>query len=91
MTEGDLSVRGISERLLRAYLSELGARPDARAASRACMTANDWSVTWSRRTVLIGGSASLRLTQFDLRFSGEADIVAKVRAQLLKKAQRGGG
>ena len=91
MTESDLSVRGISERLLRVYLRELGARPDAGGASRAHMTASDWSVTWSRQTVAIGGSASLRLTQFDLVLSGEADRVTQVRAQLLKKAQRGGG
>ena len=91
MTEVDLSVRGISERILRAYLSELGARPDAHDASRAHMTANAWSVTWSRRPVSIGGSASLRLTQFDLVFSGDADMVMQVREQLRKEAQRGGG
>lgn len=91
MTESTLSVRGISERLLRAYLIELGARSDAHEASRAHMTANDWSVTWSRRTVAIGGSASLKLTQFDLVLSGEADRVTQVREQLLTKAQRGGG
>ena len=91
MTASTLSVRGISERLLRDYLHELGAQPDAQDASRAHMTANDWSVTWSRQVVAIVGSDSLKLTQFDLVLSGETDSVTQVREQLLAKAQRGGG
>ena len=55
------------------------------------MTANDWSVTWSRQVVAIAGSDSLKLTQFDLVLSGETDSVTQVREQLLAKAQRGGG
>ena len=82
----ELSIRGLPEWLIREYLIEMGAAPDADDA--ATMVAGGWSVSWDQQRVGIAGSA-LALTQFDLIFTG--DDLEQVFEDFMKKAQRGGG
>lgn len=88
--ESTVSIRGLAEWLVRDYLTALGARPDPRAPAAPQMVGEGWRVSWTHHAVQIAGSA-LTLTQFDLVFAGEADAVARVQREFMRKAQRGGG
>lgn len=90
MTTIEASIRGLPEWLISAYLEELGARHKEGDEGEPRMSADDWSVSWTSEKVEIAGG-SLRLTQFDMVFSGEAEAVAAAHERFMKKAQRGGG
>lgn len=88
MTAVDQTISGLPEWLIRKYLSELGAAAGEGGEPR--VSGEGWSVCWATRREPVPGGA-FELTQFDLRFEGEAEAVARVHAAFLKKAQRGGG
>lgn len=90
MTTIEASIRGLPEWLISAYLEELGAHHEEGGESDPQMSGDGWSVSWSSEKVEIAGG-SLRLTQFDMVFSGEAEAVAAAHERFIKKAQRGGG
>ena len=90
MTTIEASIRGLPEWLISAYFEELGAHHDEDDEGAPKMSTDEWSVTWSSHKVEIAGGG-LRLTQFDLVFSGEAEAVTTAHEQFMKKAQRGGG
>ena len=85
------SCRGLPEWLIRDYLEQMGARPEAEAEDGASrMTADDWRVSWLSEKVPIAGG-TLSLTEFRLLFEGE-DVACEAAFDLfMKKAQRGGG
>jgi len=79
------SFRGISERLAIQYLENLGAErvDDDRVES------DDWAATLSSQTVGIGPSVSL--TQVDLTFEGDPDVLDPLIERFAQKAMRAGG
>ena len=88
MTETlELSLRGLPEWLIREYFLEMGASP-ADDPDAPAMVADGWAVSWTHQRMQVPGS-SLRLTQFDLVFTG-GDL-PRVHDDFMKKAQRGGG
>ena len=89
--EHRVSIRGLPEWLIRDYLAELGARPDADDAAAPRMAAAAWAAAWTTQRVPIAGGTTLALTQFDMVFTGERDAVASAADRFLAKAQRGGG
>ncbi len=92
MTDVELSIRGLPEWLIRAYLDEMGASPEGGDAETPRMAADGWSVSWSSQRVKIPGSSGFGLTQFDMVFTAEdAAALAEVETAFMKKAQRGGG
>lgn len=87
----ELSLRGLPEWLIRAYFEEMGAELVGGEDDASGATADGWSVAWTQQRVKILGSSGIGLTQFDLVFSGEADVLEDVHERFMKKAQRGGG
>jgi hypothetical protein len=88
--ERRLSLRGLPEWLIRDYLAELGAAPDA-APGAARMQAPTWSAEWTTQRASIPGGTGLGLTQFDIVFTGDAETIEDVARRFMAKAQRGGG
>jgi len=87
-----VSVRGLPDWLIRAYLADLGATSEApEGGGGETMRAARWAVTRTSRRVAIAGSDSLTLTQHELAFSGDEEAVAEAMRLFLAKAQRGGG
>lgn len=86
----EVNLRGLPEWLIRKYLSEIGAI-EAEPSERPAMRAQGWSVSWTTQRVPIAGSSGLGLTQFDIVFEGDADLLPEVEERFMKKAQRGGG
>jgi hypothetical protein len=84
------SIRGLPEWLIREYLAELGAAPDADPDAPR-MAAGDWRATWTSQRVRIPGSTGLGLTQFDIVFTGDDAAVEDIGRRFMAKAQRGGG
>ena len=87
----ELSLRGLPEWLIREYFKEMGAQLVGDEDEATAATAQDWAVSWSHQRVKIAGSSGIGLTQFDLIFSGEPEIIRDVHDRFMKKAQRGGG
>lgn len=79
------SFRGISKRLAIKYLKNLGATQvdDGR------VEADDWAADLSAQTVGIG--PSMTLTQVDLVFEGDPDILDPLIEEFAQKALRAGG
>jgi hypothetical protein len=79
------SFRGISQRLAIKYLENLGAEQvgDDR------VEAEDWAAELSEQTVGIGPSVSL--TQVDLVFEGDPEILDPLIERFAQKAMRAGG
>jgi len=79
------SFRGISQRLAIKYLENLGAEQvdDDR------VEAEDWTAELSSQTVGIGPSVSL--TQVDLVFEGDTEIIDPLIERFAQKAMRAGG
>jgi hypothetical protein len=79
------SFRGISQRLAIKYLENLGAEQvdDDR------VEAEDWAAELSSQTVGIGPSVSL--TQVDLVFEGDPEILDPLIERFAQKAMRAGG
>jgi hypothetical protein len=55
------------------------------------MCTEDWAVRWSTQRVPLPGGSAMALTQFDIVFTGAADVLPGVEEAFMKKAQRGGG
>jgi len=79
------SFRGISPRLAIEYLEALGA--DRVSDDR--VEADGWTADLSSRTVGIGPSVSL--TQVDLVFEGDTEIIDPLIERFAQKAMRAGG
>jgi len=79
------SFRGISTRLAIKYLENLGAEQvdDDR------VEADDWAADLSSQTVGVGPSVSL--TQVDLVFEGDPDVLDPLIERFAQKAMRAGG
>ncbi|AZH24387.1 hypothetical protein [Haloplanus aerogenes] len=79
------SFRGISKRLAIQYLENLGAEQvdDDR------VEADDWAADLSEQTVGIGPSVSL--TQVDLTFEGDPEMLDSLIERFAQKAMRAGG
>ncbi|WP_435067048.1 hypothetical protein [Haloplanus sp. C73] len=79
------SFRGISKRLSIKYLETLGAEQvdDGR------VEADDWVADLSAQTVGIG--PSMTLTQVDLVFEGDPDVLDPLIEEFAQKALRAGG
>jgi len=79
------SFRGISKRLAVKYLENLGAErvDDDR------VEADDWTADLSAQTVGIGPSVSL--TQVDLVFEGDPEVLDSLVERFAQKAMRAGG
>jgi len=79
------SFRGISQRLAIKYLENLGAErvDDDR------VEADDWAADLSSQTVGVGPSVSL--TQVDLVFEGDPEMLDPLIERFAQKAMRAGG
>lgn len=87
------SFRGISKRLAVHYLENLGGElaagdPDDDAEAR--VAGEGWQATASAGQVEIAGG-TMRLTQVDLVFEGEPDVLEPLIEQFAQKAMRAGG
>ena len=88
----ELSLRGLPEWLIREYFKEMGADLVGSEEEATGATSDEgWSVSWTHQRVKIAGSSGIGLTQFDLVFRGETDVLSDVHERFMKKAQRGGG
>ena len=79
------SFRGISTRLAIKYLENLGAEQVADDR----VEADDWAADLSSQTVGVGPSVSL--TQVDLVFEGDPDVLDPLIERFAQKAMRAGG
>jgi hypothetical protein len=79
------SFRGISQRLAIQYLETLGAEQVADDR----VEADDWAADLSSQTVGVG--PSLSLTQVDLVFEGDPDVLDPLIERFAQKAMRAGG
>jgi hypothetical protein len=79
------SFRGISQRLAIKYLENLGAE---RVADDR-VEADDWTADLSSQTVGVGPSVSL--TQVDLVFEGDPEVLDSLIERFAQKAMRAGG
>ncbi|PSQ50915.1 hypothetical protein BRD15_00580 [Halobacteriales archaeon SW_6_65_15] len=97
------SYRGISERLARHYLSNLGGEVvdeadgtveggDADGNAKACdadVVADDWRASISSEKVSIG--PSVQLTEVTVVFEGDEETLDSLVADFSQKALRAGG
>jgi len=79
------SFRGISQRLAINYLENLGAEQVADDR----VEADDWAADLSSQTVGVGPSVSL--TQVDLVFEGDPEMLDSLIERFAQKAMRAGG
>jgi len=79
------SFRGISERLARRYLQNLGGEPQPDGD----VVADDWRASISSETVEIG--PSLTLTEVTVVFEGDESILDGLVDDFAQKAMRAGG
>ncbi|WP_135828787.1 hypothetical protein [Halorussus halobius] len=87
------SYRGISERLARHYLTNLGGRvrdaDDGGDAQQPAVVADDWRATLSSEKVGVG--PSLTLTEVTVVFEGDEAVLDDLVARFSRKAMRAGG
>ncbi|MBZ6494391.1 MULTISPECIES: hypothetical protein [Natrinema] len=79
------SFRGISERLVIRYLTNLGGEQVAEDT----VEGDDWTATFSSATVDIG--PSLQLTEVTIVFEGEEETLDPLVERFAQKAMRAGG
>lgn len=79
------SFRGISQRLARHYLSNLGGEVEADDR----IVGEDWEATLSSRKVSVG--PSLSLTEVTVVFEGEDETLKPLIEDFAQKAMRAGG
>ncbi|WP_255197117.1 hypothetical protein [Halorarius litoreus] len=79
------SFRGISQRLARHYLTNLGGEE----VDDDHVEAADWTATLSAEKVKAAGS--FELTEVTVVFEGEANVVEPLVEQFTQKAMRAGG
>ncbi|ELZ25155.1 hypothetical protein [Natrinema limicola] len=79
------SFRGISERLVVRYLTNLGGE---RVADDT-VAGDDWTATFSSETIGVG--PSLQLTEVTVVFEGEETTLEPLVEQFAQKAMRAGG
>ena len=79
------SFRGISLRLARRYLSNLGGE----VIDDHAVEGDDWTATLEAESVSIG--PSLTLTEVTVTFEGEDDGLEELVEQFAQKAMRAGG
>ncbi|MFC7201400.1 hypothetical protein [Halospeciosus flavus] len=84
-TTREKSFRGISIRLARNYLENLGG--EAVADDR--VEADDWTASLSAEKAEVG--PSLRLTEVTVVFEGDPDVLDRLVEQFSQKAMRAGG
>lgn len=79
------SFRGISQRLARHYLENLGGEVE----SDDRVVADDWEATLSAEKVNVG--ASLTLTEVTVVFEGDEETLEPLIEKFAQKAMRAGG
>jgi hypothetical protein len=79
------SFRGISQRLARHYLENLGGEIE----SDDRVVADDWEATLSSETVGVG--STLTLTEVTVVFEGEEERLEPLIESFAQKAMRAGG
>lgn len=79
------SFRGISQRLARHYLENLGGEVE----SDDRVVADDWEATLSAEKVSVG--ASLTLTEVTVVFEGDEETLEPLIEKFAQKAMRAGG
>lgn len=77
--------RGISKRLARRYLTNLGGEP----RSEDTVEGDGWRATISAQSVSIG--RSLTLTEVTIVFEGDEDRLESILPAFAQKAMRAGG
>ncbi|PGF15339.1 hypothetical protein CP556_03805 [Natrinema sp. CBA1119] len=85
VTHVERSFRGISERLVIRYLTNLGGEQVAEDT----VAGDDWTATFSSETVGIG--PSLQLTEVTIVFEGDDDTLEPLVERFAQKAMRAGG
>ncbi|ELY70929.1 hypothetical protein [Natrinema versiforme] len=84
-TRIERSFRGISERLVIRYLTNLGGEQVAADT----VEGEDWTATFSSEQVGIG--PSLKLTEITIVFEGDDDTLEPLVERFAQKAMRAGG
>jgi hypothetical protein len=84
-TRVERSFRGISERLARRYLTNLGGE----RVDDETVAGEDWTASLSSETVGIG--PSLTLTEVTVVFEGDSDALDGLIEDFAQKAMRAGG
>jgi hypothetical protein len=79
------SFRGISGRLAREYLTRLGGEVDAQGHVRG----GDWEASIAEELIEVG--PSLELTEVQISFEGEAEVLDELIETFARKAMRAGG
>ena len=79
------SFRGISQRLARHYLTNLGGEE----VDEGRVEGADWTATLSSEKVAAAGS--IRLTEVTVVFEGDAETVEPLVEDFTRKAMRAGG
>lgn len=79
------SFRGISQRLARHYLENLGGEVE----SDDRVVADDWEATLSSEKVGVG--STLQLTEVTVVFEGEEETLEPLIEKFAQKAMRAGG
>lgn len=77
--------RGISKRLARSYLENLGGTTQ----DDDTVVADDWHATLSAQKVAVGETTSIRLTEVTVTFEGEN--LEEIVKEFSRKAMRAGG
>jgi len=84
------SFRGISERLARRYLSNLGGEIEGEdAEGGGDVVADDWRASLSSEKVSIG--PSVKLTEVTVVFEGDEETLDELVEAFSQKAMRAGG
>ncbi|UPW01216.1 hypothetical protein M0R88_03705 [Halorussus gelatinilyticus] len=90
MTRVEKSFRGISERLARRYLSNLGGEIEGGdPEGDGDVIADEWRASVSSEKVQIG--ASMTLTEVTVVFEGEEGVLDGLIEKFSQKAMRAGG
>ncbi|QCC58207.1 hypothetical protein NP511_06685 [Natrinema thermotolerans] len=84
-TRTERSFRGISERLVVRYLTNLGGEQ----VDDDTVEGEDWTATFSSETVAVG--PSLQLTEVTIVFEGDEETLEPLVEQFAQKAMRAGG
>ncbi|ELZ11429.1 hypothetical protein C478_13500 [Natrinema thermotolerans DSM 11552] len=85
VTSLERSFRGISERLVVRYLTNLGGEQVADDT----VEGEDWTATFSSERVGVG--PSLQLTEVTIVFEGDEETLEPLVEQFAQKAMRAGG